>query len=70
MEFIVVRFRDPRDVFVDGMQMGKTGETLRVEQGRHTIDLGDPPNYSPNWRRPDVNGTTSLKPMEVLFDPD
>ena len=69
MEFIVVRFRDPRDVFVDGMQMGRTDETLRVEAGRHTIDLGDPPNYNPNWRRPDVQGTTSLKPMEVLFDP-
>jgi hypothetical protein len=70
MEFIVVRFRDPRDVFVDGMQMGRTDETLRVEAGRHTIDLGDPPNYSPNWRRPDVQGTTSLKPMEVFFEPE
>ena len=69
MEFIVVRFRDSRDVFVDGMRMGKTGEKLRVEQGKHTIHLGEPHNYDPNWRRPEVRGTSSLKPMEVLFDP-
>jgi hypothetical protein len=70
MEFIIVRFRDARNVFVDGMQMGNTGEKLRVEKGRHTINLGDPRNYDPTWRRPDVQGTTSNKPMEVLFEPE
>lgn len=69
MEFIIVRFRDARDVFVDGMQMGKTGEKLRVEKGRHTIHLGDPRNYAPTSRRPDVKNTASIKPMEVLFEP-
>lgn len=70
MEFIIVRFRDARDVFVDGLHLGKTGEKLRVQKGKHTINMGDPRNYDPAWRRPDVQGTTSIKPMEVLFAPD
>jgi len=69
MEFIIVRFHDPRAVFVDGMPMGQTGEKLRVEEGIHTINLGDPRNYTPAWRRPQVEGTTSNAPLEVLFDP-
>jgi len=70
MEFIVVRFRDPRDVFVDGMPLGRTGEKLRVDKGKHTVHLGDPRNYDPTRRRPDVRGTTSIKPMEVFFEPE
>jgi hypothetical protein len=69
MEYIIVRFKDKRDVFVDGMPMGQTGERLQVEQGKHTINLGEPRNYDPAWRRPDVRDTTSNKPMEVLFEP-
>ena len=72
MEFIIVRFGggSARDVFVDGMQMGRTGEKLRVQKGRHVINLGDPRDYEPKWRRPDVSGTTSIRPLEVLFDPE
>jgi hypothetical protein len=68
MEFIIVRFRKVRDVFVDGMPMGTTGEKLRVEEGRHLVHLGDPRNYAPKWRRPDVTGTTSIEPMEIVFE--
>ena len=71
MEFVIVRFGGrARNVFVDGMPMGKTGEKLRVQQGRHVINLGDPRNYEPKWRRPDVQGTTSTRPLEVLFEPE
>jgi hypothetical protein len=70
MEYIVVRFRDSRDVFVDGEPMGKTEKILRVEAGRHTVDLGEPENYTPKWRRPDIQGTTSLCPLEVTFEPE
>jgi hypothetical protein len=69
MEYIVVRFRDPRDVLIDGTPMGKTGETLRVEAGIHTIDLGDPRDYNPNEYSLDVQGTASLDPLEVRFVP-
>ena len=69
MEFIIVRYQEKRDVFVDNMPMGKTGEKLRVGAGKHTIHLGDPRDYDPARRRPDVRGTTSIKPMEVSFEP-
>ena len=70
MEFIVVRYTDKRNVFIDNMPMGRTGEKLRVQKGKHTINLGDPRDYVPAWRRPDVRGTTSIKPMEVFFEPE
>lgn len=69
MEFIVVRFSDPRDVFVDGMKMGETDDTLRVQEGVHTIDLGNPRNYIPNEYVLDVQDTASLDPLEVRFVP-
>jgi len=69
MEFIVVRYSNPRDVFIDGMPMGKTDKTLRVEAGIHTIDLGDPRDYIPNQYSLDVQGTTPLSPLEVRFAP-
>jgi hypothetical protein len=69
MEYIIVRFPDSREVFVDGMHMGRTSTRLRVEEGVHTINLGDPRNYTPKWRRPEVSGTTSNAPLEVYFDP-
>ncbi len=68
MEFIVVRYRRKRNVFIDGEETGETGERLRVEEGTHTINLGDPRDYRPKWRRPTVTGTTSIEPMEIEFD--
>jgi hypothetical protein len=69
VEFIIVRFSDPRDVFVDGMQMGETDEKLRVQAGVHTIDLGNPRDYIPNEYVLDVQDTASLAPLEVRFVP-
>lgn len=68
MEFIVVRFPRKRSVFIDGEETGETGERLRVEEGTHTINLGDPRDYVPKWRRPTVTGTTSIEPMEIEFE--
>jgi hypothetical protein len=68
MEFIVVRFAQKRTVFIDGEDAGETGERLRVQEGTHTINLGDPRDYAPKWRRPTVTGTTSIQPMEVHFE--
>ena len=68
MEFVVVIFEDERRVFVDGDESGKTGEVIRVEEGRHTFNLGQPRNYRPKWRRPLVTGTNPLLPMEVVFE--
>lgn len=67
-EFIQVLYPASRDVFVDGELEGKTNETLRVERGTHTVNLGDPRDYAPKWRRPQVKNTSPIKPMEVRFE--
>lgn len=69
MEYVIVRYPWKRTVYIDGEDNGKTGERLRVEEGTHTIHLGDPRNYRPKWRRPTVTGTTPTRPMEVEFEP-
>ena len=68
MEYIVVTYPEKRTVFIDGEETGSTNTTLRVDEGTHNIHLGEPRDYEPKWRRPTVTGTTSTKPMEVLFE--
>ena len=69
MEYITVTFPGPkRDVYIDGNLAGRTNETLSVEKGRHTINLGKPRDYVPKWRRPKVEGTNPVTPMEVVFE--
>ena len=68
MEFVTVTFSDERTVFIDGDEGGLTNRTLRVNEGTHTFNLGDPRNYQPKWRRPRVTGTTEINPMEVVFE--
>jgi hypothetical protein len=70
MEFIIVRFPTVRTVFIDDEENGKTGDRLRVEEGTYTINLGDPRDYRPKWRRPKVTGTTSIQPMIIQFEKD
>jgi hypothetical protein len=68
MEYIIVHYPRKRTVYIDGEESGETEERLRVEEGTHTINLGEPRDYAPNWRRPTVTGTTSIKPMEIEFE--
>jgi hypothetical protein len=68
MEYIIVRYPHERTVFIDDNENGKTSKRLRVEQGTHTINLGEPRNYKPKWRRPTITGTTILNPMIIEFE--
>jgi len=68
MEYVIVTFLEPREVFVDGDVCGNTGEVLIVEKGTHRFRLSDPQDYTPQWRQPTVKGTTFANPMEVTFE--
>jgi PEGA domain-containing protein len=68
MEYIIVTYPQTRTVFIDGEENGETGKRLRVEEGRHTINLGDPRDYTPKWRRPVVTNTTTIHPMVIEFE--
>jgi hypothetical protein len=70
VEYIVVQYPEARTVYIDGEENGATGERLRVEEGTHTINLGDPRDYTPKWRRPTVTGTTVVNPMLIEFEPN
>lgn len=68
MEYIRVVFPDDRPLWIDGQQCGRTNRKFKLEKGTHTIHLGDPRNYAPNWRRPTLENTTPANPMIVTFE--
>ena len=65
MEYVVVTYPTARDVRIDGQIAGKTNETLRVERGHHSFDLGDPQDYQPLSVEMNVRDTTAIKPMHI-----
>ncbi len=69
MEFVVVRFPEERPVFIDGQKVGRTATTLRVQEGHHRFDLGEPRDYQPGELECLVTGTSSLTPLELAFAP-
>lgn len=68
MEYVIVRFSEPREVNIDGDPGGNTDAILLVEKGTHRFQLSDPQDYKPKWRQPIVKGTSSARPMEVTFE--
>lgn len=66
-QYVVVRYPEERDVYIDGQLVGKTNETLMVEEGYHLFDLGEPKDYLPESREVVVNETSSISPMEITF---
>ncbi len=69
MEYVIVKYPQERDVFVDDQQVGKTHQTLEVETGHHTFSLGEPVDYTPPSQTVAVSGTNSIIPMEIEFTP-
>ena len=65
MEHVVVSYPTDRDVRIDGQIAGMTNDTLRVERGHHTFDLGVPLDYQPASIEKSVRDTTSIKPMRI-----
>lgn len=68
MEYVTIKYPRHRVVNIDGQEAGLTNRTLRVNRGTHTFNLGIPRDYKPKWRRVLVTDTTSIRPMEVIFE--
>ena len=66
-EYIKVVFPTRRKVRVDGQAAGFTNKVFQVENGHHTIDLGQKQNYSPKKRDVNVIGTIADEPMIITF---
>ncbi|MGH8488709.1 MAG: hypothetical protein ACREXS_07590 [Gammaproteobacteria bacterium] len=67
MEYVKVVYPTNRFVFIDGEKGGISNDVLRVEAGTHVFDLGNQKNYAPQSQEVEVEGTTVLKPMEIVF---
>jgi hypothetical protein len=68
MQFVRVSFPDPRAVFIDDGPDGQTDEVLRVEEGPHKFDLGDPQDYTPPSQVVSPFGTSREQPCVVSFE--
>lgn len=67
MQYILVKFRTVRDVVVDDHFLGSTNQVIELEEGKHSISLGAPYDYSPHvWQVTLVN-TTVVQPYEIAF---
>ena len=70
MEYLVVKFAEPRKVTVNGFIFGLTNTILQIEAGTHTVALEPPTGSRPLRQTIVVVGTTPLSPAEVTFHPD
>ena len=68
VQYLVVRYDRRRRVFIDSKKSGFTNSKLRVSKGVHKVELGEPANFSPRSRRPDVKGTSVGNPMVIEFE--
>jgi hypothetical protein len=68
MEYVIIKYSEERTVIIDGEPDGLTGDVLLVEKGTHTFKMDGDQDYTPKWRRPVVQDTTSISPMEVNFE--
>ncbi len=69
MEYVIVKYPNERDVYVDDQLAGKTGDTLQIETGHHRFTLGTPLDYEPAAQDVAVTGTNPIIPMEIEFAP-
>lgn len=69
MEYVIVKYPDVRDVFVDDQPVGKTGQTLEIQTGHHRFTLGEPVDYTPPVQDVVVAATNPIIPMEIEFMP-
>lgn len=67
MGYVIVKYPETRDVNIDDDLNGQTNDVLRVDDGTHVFDLGQPQDYEPAEQEVVVTGTDILIPMEITF---
>ncbi len=70
MEYVIVIFKDDRELVIDGETQGRTNQVIELEGGTHIITLKAPPSDF----RPEegvmilLEGTTAISPKEVRYE--
>jgi len=73
MSYVVVRFPERREVFIDDQSQGNnvdgagTPRALLVGEGWHTFQLGGLGNYTPATQTLNVPDATQINPFPVVF---
>lgn len=67
MEFLLVKFREDRQVVVDDHFLGSTNQIIEIEEGKHGISLAPPYDYMPHERQVVLANSTVVRPIEVEF---
>ena len=67
MDYLLVLFRDNREVRVANKPQGKTNVVIELEAGVHTITLGPPFDYSPLEQKVRLRNTAALDPCRIIF---
>ncbi len=69
MEYIIVNYPEDRDVYADGIVIGRTNEMFKLEPGTYSFSLGSPIDYEPEVINIQVLNTTPLDPSALNFNP-
>ena len=74
MSYVVVKFPEPREVFMDDQSQGDTVDgdgtprALFAGEGWHTFRLGGPSDYTPPAQTLNVPDATQINPFPVVFE--
>lgn len=67
-EYFKVNYSEQRDVFVDGVKMGRTNRRIEIGAGTYAISMGAPGDYRPKWQLATIIDTFADEPLIVTFE--
>lgn len=67
-EYFRVKYTEKRDVFVDGIKMGRTNRRIEIGGGTYAISMGTPSDYRPKWQLATIIDTFGDEPLIVTFE--
>lgn len=67
-EYFRVQYIEQRDVFVDGVKMGRTNRRIEIGGGTYAISMGSPRDYHPQWQLATIIDTFADEPLIVTFE--
>ncbi len=68
LEYVIVEHVDQRKVWVDGIIVGETNTTIRLEAGAHEFSLEPPSKSGSKTMLKIVKGTSAMNPIRINFD--
>lgn len=67
MQYLLVKFREDRDVVVDDHFLGATNQVIEIEEGVHSISLAAPYDFYPHEKWIILVDSTVVNPIVVEF---